>query len=236
MKRKQAVIYLVAAVLVAGSLSGIAGCSRSEPEPTEYTSKENRTQLVEEMDDGVPAFTAEELSDTKCRVEYGELDDLGRATGMTAVLSKKSLTKKQEKPEGIATTGYHKVYYASIPKTNGDVGTYLFSHCHLLKSRLGGAGNDNRNFFTGTYSLNSRKGMGEYEAQVINCLKEGGIHVIYRVTPQYTADNLVADGVLMEGMSMEDNGERLSFKVYIRNIQHGIHINYENGTSYAKKS
>lgn len=231
MKRKSLIIGLVAAVLAAGSLEG---CGQEVAEPTKAAVMEDGTQLVEKLEGSVPDFTEAELSDKETRVEYQELDGLGRATGMTAVLSKDSLKKKAEKPEGITTTGYHKVWYDSIPQINGNVGTYLFGHCHLLKSRLGGAKDDARNFFTGTYTLNSRNGMGQYEEMVIKCVKEGKCHVIYRVTPEYTGNNLVADGVTMEAMSMEDNGESLSFKVYVRNIQHGIHINYENGFSYAE--
>lgn len=231
MKRKSVIIGLAATVLATG---GLTGCGQAVTEPTETAVIEDSTQLVEELDDSVPDFTEAELSDTNERVDYGELDELGRATGMTAVLSKDSLKKKTEKPEGITTTGFHKVWYDSIPKANGNVGAYLFGHCHLLRSRLGGAKNDDRNFFTGTYALNSRSGMGQYEEMVVKCVKEGKCHVIYRVTPEYTGDNLVADGVTLEAMSMEDNGESLSFKVYVRNIQHGIHINYENGISYAE--
>ncbi|MGN0414826.1 MAG: hypothetical protein ACI4FX_04985 [Agathobacter sp.] len=115
MKRKSLIIGPAAAVLAAGSLEG---CGQSVTEPTEAAITEDSTQLVEELDGSVPDFKEAELSDTEERVDYGELDELGRATGMTAVLSKDSLKKKTEKPEGITTTGYHKVWYDSIPKAN----------------------------------------------------------------------------------------------------------------------
>lgn len=235
--RKRICISAIAVLFIA-SAGCLGGCTAKDvsisTEESEYTTEDS---LVEKRNSGVPEFDQNMLAQQQDYVEYGELDEYGRATGMTAVLSEKSLRKKSEKtdPE-ITTTGYHKVWYDTIVTKTGDVGANLWQHCHLLKSRLGGASDDERNFFTGTYSLNV-KGMAPYEDEIIRYLElaESENHVLYRVTPVYEEDNLVASGVIMEALSMEDGGEGLCFHVYVRNIQHGIHIDYKTGFSYQEK-
>lgn len=232
-------VCIAAAVIAAsGSLSGCRkGNSDSTQAQFEYVHDnkedvEKDNKKIIEHDGDIPNFTEEELKNTTNHVDYGNLDDLNRSTGMTAVISKKDLHRKTKRTKKhVESSGYHKVWYNEIPKKNGNLGANLFLHCSLLETRLGGSNNDDRNFFTGTYSM-KHNGMNEYEKKVIKFLKTSDNHVLYRVTPIYTDDNLIADGVQMEAMSMEDKGEGLCFNVFIKNEQQGIHINYKTGTSY----
>lgn len=65
-------------------------------------------------------------------------------------------------------------------------------------------------------------------------MKETSNHVLYRVTPLYEGDNLVASGVLMEAGSVEDEREGICFNVYVYNVQPGIGIDYATGASWAE--
>ena len=75
------------------------------------------------------------------------------------------------------------------------------------------------------------EGMLPLENMVAEYVEETGNHVMYRVTPIYTEDNLLADGVLMEGYSVEDQGEGITFCVYAYNVQPGVDIDYQTGNS-----
>ena len=54
-------------------------------------------------------------------------------------------------------------------------------------------------------------------------------HVLYQVTPVFEGDELVARGVEMEGYSVEDHGEGISFHVFAYNVEPGVEIDYETG-------
>ncbi len=58
-------------------------------------------------------------------------------------------------------------------------------------------------------------------------------HILYRVTPAFSGENLVASGVLMEAVSLEDGGEGLRFCVYCYNVQPGVVIDYLTGETRA---
>lgn len=231
----------IATAVILTSTGCLSGC-RVHNDPisvgTEAEAEEfmDETSLVQIRNNGIPDFEESMLDETKDTIVYNELDALGRATGVRAVLSAEGMRDKGEPvSHDITTTGFHTVWYETIEKKNGEKGAYLWRHCHLLKSILGGAADDERNFFTGTYTLNNSPGMGAYETQIIKYLKSSNNHVLYRVTPVYEGDNLVASGVILEAESMEDKGKGLQFHVYIRNIEAGIHIDYETGYSYKER-
>lgn len=153
-------------------------------------------------------------------------------TSMTAVVHTLYPKAEYPCPGRIRPSGYHNVYYRIIQKKNGEYGTRLMRKCHLLKPVLGGSCEDENNFFAGTYALNYRPGMAKYEHMIMNYLKETDGYVLYRVRPRFIGNNALASGVEMEGYSLDDNGKSVCFHVFIRNIQDGIAINYETGTSY----
>ena len=110
-------------------------------------------------------------------------------------------------------------------------GGYLYNRCHLIGYQLTGENANEKNLITGTRYMNT-EGMLPFENQVADYVEETGNHVLYRVTPVYEGDDLVASGVQMEAESVEDQGEGISFNVYVYNIQPGVEINYTTGDSY----
>lgn len=111
-------------------------------------------------------------------------------------------------------------------------GGYLYNRCHLIGFQLAGENANEQNLITGTRSMNV-DGMLPFENMVADYVKETGNHVLYRVSPIFEGNNLVASGVLMEAQSVEDNGEGIQFCVYCYNVQDGITIDYATGNNYA---
>ena len=115
------------------------------------------------------------------------------------------------------------------------MGKYLYNRCHLIAYQLTGENANNKNLITGTRSFNV-DGMLPYEEMVGDYVRETGNHVLYRVTPVFDGDDLVAKGVQMEAMSVEDKGEDIKFNVFVYNVQDGVKIDYESGDSEADSS
>ena len=125
----------------------------------------------------------------------------------------------------VKPSGWHTVKY------NGVVdGNYLYNRCHLIGYQLTGENANKSNLITGTRYLNI-DGMVDFENDVADYVKETGNHVLYRVTPIFEGNDLVARGVQMEALSVEDNGEGIKFNVFCYNVQPGVEINYSDGTS-----
>ena len=74
-----------------------------------------------------------------------------------------------------------------------------------------------------------------FEEQMAKYLDQNDNHVLYRVTPVFDGDNLVASGVLLEAYSVEDNGDGVCFCVYCYNVQPGIEIDYKTGESSLRR-
>ena len=110
-------------------------------------------------------------------------------------------------------------------------GKYLYNRCHLIGYQLAGENANERNLITGTRYLNV-EGMLPFENMIADYVKETGNHVLYRVTPVFDGMNLVANGILMEAMSVEDYGAGIFFCVYAFNCQPGVEINYATGESW----
>ena len=154
---------------------------------------------------------------------YGDLDTLGRCTGACALVGPETLPQEERGNIGmIKPTGWHTVKYAGID------GNYLYNRCHLIGFQLTGQGANEKNLITGTRSMNV-EGMLPYEDSVLAYVKGTGNHVLYRVTPVFEKENLLADGVLMEACSVEDPLVR--FCAFCYNVQPGITIDYATGES-----
>lgn len=154
---------------------------------------------------------------------YGELDALGRCTGACALVGTETLPQEGRGNIGmIKPTGWHTVKYDGIE------GNYLYNRCHLIGFQLTGQDANEKNLITGTRSMNV-EGMLPYEDSVLAYVKGTGNHVLYRVTPVFQEDNLLADGVLMEAGSVEDPLVR--FCAFCYNVQPGIEIDYATGES-----
>ena len=180
------------------------------------------------INDNVPFFKDEDLIETSFE-KYSELDDLGRCGEATANVGKDLMpTEPRGEIGGVKPTGWQTAKYDNIE------GKYLYNRCHLIGFQLTGENANKKNLITGTRYLNVT-GMLPFENMVADYVKETGKHVLYRVTPVFKDDNLVASGVLMEAKSVEDNGDGILFNVYCYNIQPGIIIDYKSGESSIEK-
>ena len=124
----------------------------------------------------------------------------------------------------VKPTGWHTVKYDCVD------GKYLYNRCHLIGFQLTGENANEENLITGTRYMNVT-GMLPFENMVADYVKETGNHVMYRVTPIYDGNDLVATGVQMEAYSIEDNGMGICFNIFAYNIQPGVEINYATGES-----
>lgn len=173
----------------------------------------------------VPYFTEEELTTDSFEL-YSELDELGRCGPAYACVGL-DLMPAEERGEigNIKPSGWHTVKYNDIVD-----GNYLYNRCHLIGYLLSGENANEKNLITGTRYLNVQ-GMLPFETEVAEYVTETWNHVLYRVTPIFQGDNLLASGVLMEAESVEDRGQGVSFCVYVYNVQPGIAIDYATGES-----
>lgn len=172
-----------------------------------------------------PYFTADDLT-TEAFEDYSELDSLGRcSTAYANVCLETMPTEKRGNISEVKPTGWHSVKYDNVD------GKSLYNRCHLIGYQLTAENANKQNLITGTRYLNV-DGMLPFENMVADYVKETNNHVLYRVTPIFTGDNLVADGVLMEGYSVEDEGDGICFCVYAYNVQPGITIDYATGDSW----
>lgn len=158
---------------------------------------------------------------------YSDLDYLGRCGLAYANLSRELMPTEERGAIGsVKPTGWHTVKYNDLID-----GNYLYNRCHLIAYCLAGENANERNLITGTRYLNVT-GMLPFEMKVCEYIENTGNHVLYRVTPIFEDENLVASGVQIEAWSVEDNGEGISFHVYCYNVQPGIGINYKTGESW----
>ena len=176
-----------------------------------------------EVNNNKPTFTDSEKRLTE-KEEYSDLDSLGRVGVAFALVSKSTMpTTKRGSIGMIKPAGWHTVKYDFVD------GKYLYNRCHLIAHQLTGQNANPKNLMTCTRSMNV-DGMLPFENKVANYIKETNNHVLYRVTPVFDGDNLVANGAYMEAYSIEDKG-KLSFNVYVYNVQKGVTIDYKTGES-----
>ncbi|MBR5246918.1 MAG: DNA/RNA non-specific endonuclease [Clostridia bacterium] len=176
------------------------------------------------INDNQPSFTETDYT-TSAFEKYAELDKLGRCGVTFACIGKEIMPTEKRgdigmvKPSGWVTAKYDFVD-----------GKYLYNRCHLIGFQLTGENANTSNLITGTRYMNVQ-GMLPFENMVADYVKETENHVLYRVTPIFDGDNLVASGVQMEAWSVEDDGEGICFNVYCYNVQPGVIIDYATGKS-----
>ncbi len=181
-------------------------------------------QVYATLNGNKPEF---ETMSTQSYEFYSELDELGRC-GMTEACIGRDIMPTEPRGEigHIKPTGWQTAKYdKSVIKD-----MYLYNRCHLIGFQLTGENDNVRNLITGTRYMNM-DGMAPFENNTAAYIKETGNHVMYRVTPIFEGDNLVAAGVQMEAMSVEDNGAGICFNVFIYNVQPGIYIDYATGNN-----
>ena len=173
-----------------------------------------------------PLFAEEEYI-AKPFEYYSELDELGRCGYAMACISKDMLPKEErESISNVKPSGWVQAEYDFLEDG------VLYNRCHLIGFQLTGQNDNEKNLITGTRYLNV-EGMLPFENKIVDYIKKTGNHVLYRVTPVYEGNNLVASGVVLEAVSVEDLGEELYFHVYVYNVQPGVIIDYATGESYA---
>ena len=180
-----------------------------------------------ELNGSIPEFG--DVDTSKSFEKYSELDSLGRTGSAFANIGVDLMpTEKRGSIGMIKPTGWHTIKYDIVD------GKYLYNRCHLIGFQLTGENANEKNLITCTRQMNT-KGMLDFENKVAEYIKSTNNHVLYRVTPVYKGDNLLATGVIMEAKSVEDNGESILFNVFVYNIQNGIEIDYKTGDSSLKK-
>lgn len=174
--------------------------------------------------DNIPYFSSNQMQ-TDSFEEYSNLDVLGRC-GVAYANIGQDIMPTEERGEigSIKPTGWHTIKYDNVD------GKYLYNRCHLIGFQLTGENANEKNLITGTRYLNIQ-GMLPFENMVADYVKETGNHVLYRVTPIFEGNNLLASGVLMEGYSVEDEGSGICYCIYAYNVQPGIDIVYATGES-----
>lgn len=178
------------------------------------------------IDDNQPDFPAEDFTSQGFE-EYSPLDDLGRCGVAYANVGLETMpTEERGSISNVKPTGWQSVQYDFVD------GKSLYNRCHLIGFQLTGENANRQNLITGTRYMNV-DGMLPFENMVADYVKETENHVLYRVTPIFEGDNLVASGVQMEAQSVEDQGEGVCFNVYVYNNQPGVTIDYATGDSWA---
>lgn len=176
------------------------------------------------VNENIPFFTDEELT-TQSFETYSELDSLGRCGVTYACIGQDLMpTEDRESISEVTPSGWNNKEYDFVD------GGWLYNRCHLIGFQLTGENANEKNLITGTRSMNV-DGMLLFENMTADYIKETGNHVMYRVTPVFEGDELVPRGVLMEGKSVEDNGEGILFNVFVYNVQPGVEIDYMTGDS-----
>ena len=234
--------YPVAAFLLLLALL-FGGCSYNKPGLDTQAIQENTQKSYELtdipayagnsfviLDDNKPAFSKKDRERTDAFETYSDLDELGRCGVAYANICKELMPTEERGAIGmVKPTGWHTVKYDNVE------GKYLYNRCHLIGYQLAGENANEKNLITGTRYLNVT-GMLKFEDLVADYVNETNYHVLYRVTPVFEGDNLVASGVEMEAYSVEDKGEGVSFHVFLYNVQPGITIDYATGESWLDDS
>ena len=176
-----------------------------------------------ELNGNQPSFSEKDLT-TEVFEHYSELDALGRCGTASAKIGPETLPNEERGPIGeIQPSGWQVANYHDLID-----GNYLYNRCHLIAFSLSGENANEKNLITGTRYLNT-EGMQPFELEVLDYIRETGNHVLYRVTPIFEGDNLIASGVEMDALSVEDQGAGICFHVFAYNVQPGVIIDYRTG-------
>lgn len=237
MKRKRKALkknrIILLAVFIAAAL-GAAGIGFRDGGFLRYVNYVNNEAVrsteysglpYEEVNGNVPFFEEGDLVSESFE-RYPPLDGLGRCGAAYACIGEDIMPTEEREPIGaVKPSGWHTVKYSGLID-----GNYLYNRCHLIAFELAGENANEKNLITGTRYMNV-EGMLPFENMVAAYVKRTGNHVLYRVTPVFEGENLIASGVLMEGRSVEDGGAGICFCVYVFNVQPGIEIDYRTGES-----
>ncbi len=223
MKRSSSSIIVSAILLAILAAAWLWNEARQTPVDLDSLSPFSGEPYVE-VNGNVPYFTEAEMTATSYET-YAPLDALGRCGVATSCIGKELMPTEERGSIGqVKPSGWQTVKYDFVD------GKYLYNRCHLIGFQLTGENANKSNLITGTRYMNT-EGMLPFENMVADYIKETGNHVLYRVTPVFQGNELVARGVLMEAKSVEDNGGGILFCVFVYNNQPGVEIDYLTGES-----
>ncbi len=229
-----AVLCLSAALTACGAADGTWTGTAGVPDPAVQAESADTIAEVPEYDgvpyveinDNEPEFTEAELT-TEPYEEYSELDPLGRCGTAEACIGEDLMPDgEREDISEVEPTGWENREYDIVD------GGYVYNRCHLIGFQLSGENANEENLITGTRYMNT-EGMLPFENMVAEYVQETDNHVMYRVTPVFEGDDLVASGVQMEAESVEDGGAGICFNIYVYNVQPEIIIDYSTGANWA---
>lgn len=213
----------------ANNLSGKSNYDTVAREEALLLASEYNGSPFVEVNGNVPYFESSDVKTESFEI-YEELDFLGRCGGAYANIGKDLMpTEERGEISMIKPSGWHTVKY---PEVIEDL--FLYNRCHLIGYQLAGENANERNLITGTRYLNVQ-GMLPFENMVDDYVDETGNHVLYKVTPVFEGNNLVASGEQMQAWSVEDQGRGICFNVYCYNVQPQITIDYATGDNWENK-
>ncbi|OUQ77738.1 hypothetical protein B5E48_07825 [Massilimicrobiota sp. An105] len=222
--KKKLIKIIVAGVVALGGYLGVEFHQQTYSAISIEDVPEYSGQPYVIINDNEPYFDKDDLT-TQTFEKYSSLDSLGRCGVAYANIGEETMpTEKRGNIGMIKPSGWQIKKYDFID------GKYLYNRCHLIGYQLSGENANEKNLITGTRYMNT-EGMLPFENEVADYVKDTGNHVLYRVTPVFEEDNLVADGVLMEAMSVEDRGLDIEFNVFVYNVQPHVKIDYQTGKS-----
>lgn len=238
-KNKSKILLIYICILITALLTSCNSVeSKNNPSNTNansstvFASKQDIPEYSGEpyiiLNDNQPDFSDDELTEESYE-SYSDLDSLGRCGVAEANIGQDLMPTEERGAIGqVKPTGWHTIKYDNVD------GKYLYNRCHLIGYQLTAENANEKNLITGTRYLNVT-GMLPFEDTVADYVKETNNHVLYRVTPIFEGNNLVASGVQMEAKSVEDDGKGVCFNIYAYNVQPGITIDYATGESAESK-
>ena len=231
-RTKKIIISLIVLAILVFAYALMDPVDNSEPSyappminPTDEEIPEYTGEPYVIVNNNQPTFSEDELTIVAYE-EFPNLDPLGRCGTVSACIGVELMpTEERENISHVTPSGWVNVKYPFVD------GEYVYNRCHLIGFQLTGENDNEYNLITGTRYLNV-EGMLPFENMVADYVKETENHVLYRVTPIFEGDELVARGVQMQAVSIEDNGDGICFNVYCYNVQPGVIIDYATGESY----
>lgn len=220
-------LFIVFGLIICSLLSSCTSGTASDKAVDLNSIPEYKDSPYIELNNNIPNFSDKDKVNKKSFEKYSRLDKLGRCGTAFANISTDLMPdKKRGNISSVYPTGWVQNEYAFI--SDG----HIYNRCHLIGYQLTGENANKRNLITGTRYMNV-EGMLPFENEVAEYVTSTENHVLYRVTPIFNGDDMLASGVEMEAWSVEDNGKGICFNVYCYNVQPGVMITYANGNNKA---
>lgn len=181
--------------------------------------------LCIDVNKGQPGFSADDAAHGSF-MEFSELDFEGRCGTAAGLIGPETVSNAERGDiSQVHPSGWVQHRYSFVDHE------MLYNRSHLIAHQLCGEDANERNLITGTRTMNA-VGMTYYEDLVGNYVRRTNNHVLYRVTPLFAANDLVARGVQMEAESVEDGGQTIRFNVFVYNVEPGVKIDYVTGDNW----